>query len=235
MLRFVHSLARGLATQTIAILALTIAMSGAAYTVAAQNVAEKNSVVSKSIKNRQVKTKDLAQEAVNGSRLAPDSVDGGKIVDGAITGAEVDEKTLGRVPSARTAEIGGLAWQSTTGSCTPPSTTAYVECRSTVVEMPAAGQLVLIGHLAISHRTNNIYEAAAWCEFRVNGTPVPGSVTLITKSAGNTLGQIRSSMFDVAIVPAGTATVGIWCADEYYSRFHDVELLALASTAPPAP
>src|SRR5215208_6775779 len=71
-------------------IALFIALGGGAYAVSA---AQKNSVVSKSIKNGQVKTKDLAADAVDGT----------KVVDGSLTGDDVDETTLGQVGSAASA------------------------------------------------------------------------------------------------------------------------------------
>ncbi len=66
----------------ISLFALVIATSTGAY--AAVTIAPKNSVVSKSIKNQEVKTKDLAASAVSTKKLKNNSVDGAKIADGAI-------------------------------------------------------------------------------------------------------------------------------------------------------
>ena len=74
----------------VSLTALFVALGGGAYAV---STAEKNSVVSKSIKNGQVKNKDLAADAVDGS----------KVVDGSLGGGDVDESTLGQVSSAATA------------------------------------------------------------------------------------------------------------------------------------
>lgn len=71
----------------ISLFALVIAMSTGAY--AAVTIAPKNSVVSKSIKNQEVKTKDLAASAVSTKKLKDSSVNGAKIADGAISGADI--------------------------------------------------------------------------------------------------------------------------------------------------
>ena len=66
----------------ISLFALVIATSTGAY--AAVTIAPKNSVVSNSIKNQEVKTKDLAASAVSTEKLKNNSVNGAKIADGAI-------------------------------------------------------------------------------------------------------------------------------------------------------
>src|ERR1044072_5077450 len=65
----------------VSMIALFVALTGGAYAVSA---AKRNSVVSKSIRNGQVKNQDLATDAV--------------------TGANVTESTLAQVPSAATAD-----------------------------------------------------------------------------------------------------------------------------------
>jgi hypothetical protein len=70
-----------LRSNTLAVLAIVIALSSGAYAV---TTAPKDSVVSKSIKNGAVKSKDLASRSVNGS----------KVKDGSLTGADIDESTL---------------------------------------------------------------------------------------------------------------------------------------------
>lgn len=70
----------------IAVVALVLALTGTAIAV---TKAPKNSVVSKSIKNGQVKTKDLKDNAVKSPKLAANAVDGGKIADGSVGGADL--------------------------------------------------------------------------------------------------------------------------------------------------
>jgi hypothetical protein len=91
----------------VATLALFLVLGGGAYAV---GIAPKNSVVSKSIKNGQVKTRDLAGNSVNGAKVAADS----------LTGADINESNLRLSnvidrPTGGTLAAGGLA----TGSGTP--------------------------------------------------------------------------------------------------------------------
>jgi len=74
----------------VSVIALFVALGGGAYAV---TVAKKNSVVSKSIKNGQVRKADIAKNSVNGAKVA----------DNSLTGAEINESALGQVPSALSA------------------------------------------------------------------------------------------------------------------------------------
>jgi hypothetical protein len=75
------NIARHLRTNVCGLLAVFIALGGSAI---AANKAAKNSVTSKSIKNAQVRAKDLA----------PNAVDSSKVIDGSLTGADIQESTL---------------------------------------------------------------------------------------------------------------------------------------------
>jgi hypothetical protein len=75
----------------VATLALFVALGGGAYAVA---TAPKNSVISKSIKNGQVKEADLATSAVTSPKVQDNSLTGADIQDDSLTGEKVDESTL---------------------------------------------------------------------------------------------------------------------------------------------
>ena len=76
----------------ISVFALVIAMSAGAY---AATIAPKNSVVSKSIKNKEVKSADLKPSAVQKKHLASNSVDSSKIVDGQVGSSEIADGQVG--------------------------------------------------------------------------------------------------------------------------------------------
>ncbi len=78
----------------ISVFALVIAMSAGAY---AATIAPKNSVVSKSIKNGQVKGKDIAKNAVNSKKIKDGQVTSADIGDGQVTSADIGD---GQVTSA---------------------------------------------------------------------------------------------------------------------------------------
>jgi hypothetical protein len=76
----------------ISIFALVIAMSAGAY---AATIAPKNSVVSKSIKNGQVKSKDLATNSVNAKKIKDGQVGAAEITDGAVGTADIGDGQVG--------------------------------------------------------------------------------------------------------------------------------------------
>ena len=122
--------AHHLRSHVVGYIALFVALGGTALALPG-----KNTVDSGDIKKKGVKTSDLAPNAVKGSRLAPGAVTSASVSDGALTGtdlaansvggpavdeptlfnddsltgADVDESTLGQVPSAANAgQLGGV-------------------------------------------------------------------------------------------------------------------------------
>ena len=90
-------------TQALGLVALLLVLTGgAAY---AATVA-KDSVVSRSIKNGQVKQADLKNGAVSTEKLAPDAVGTGQVAGNALTGSDIDESTLGTVANSNS--LGGV-------------------------------------------------------------------------------------------------------------------------------
>ncbi len=73
------------------ILALYVALGGVAF---AASTAPKNSVLSRSIKNGQVKNADLASNAVNSAKVANGSLSGADLAANSVTGQQVDESSL---------------------------------------------------------------------------------------------------------------------------------------------
>ncbi|MFT4263146.1 MAG: hypothetical protein QM572_07180 [Nocardioides sp.] len=224
-----YTVARLLRGQAIALLALFVALSGGAY---AAKVAAKNSVTSKSIRNGAVQTVDLKDKAVTGAKVADDT----------LTGADISESTLGQVPSASSAQsaataasaqFGGLAWEAPRGVCTPPSTTEYADCTSVTITLPTAGQVMLTGSFALTHRSDDQYEAAALCAYSVAGTVV-GAPERFGKPAGTMRTSYRHyyPLEQLVDAPAGTSTIKLVCKDSYYSRIDDATFIALAVATP---
>ena len=91
----------------VAFIALLAALSGTAVALPG-----KNTVDSADIKNKQVKDKDLANNAVTAgrSRTAHPCAD---IGNDSLTGTDVNEATLGQVPSANTANTANSAANAT--------------------------------------------------------------------------------------------------------------------------
>jgi hypothetical protein len=90
-----HKIIHLIRNQGLGLVALLLVLTGGAAYAA---TAAKDSVVSKSIKNGQVKTVDLKDGAVTTPKLAPDAVGTGQVGSNALTGADIDESTLGALP-----------------------------------------------------------------------------------------------------------------------------------------
>jgi hypothetical protein len=91
----------------IACIALFVALSGTGYAVTAlprdsvgSAQLRKRAVKEADLGNRAVITSKLADQAVTRAKLAPGAVTADRVAPDALTGAQIDESTLGRVPSA---------------------------------------------------------------------------------------------------------------------------------------
>jgi hypothetical protein len=89
MMRLRNWLSYGNITATVAVF---LAISG---TAAAVTLAPKNSVISPSIQDGEVRTPDLHGGAVTAAKLGANSVGSGKVTDGSLTGADVRDDTIG--------------------------------------------------------------------------------------------------------------------------------------------
>jgi hypothetical protein len=88
-----------------ATIALFVALGGGAY--AALDL-PKNSVTTKEIKNKTIKKKDLAKNSVAKKQLRANAVNGSKVAPDSLRGNDIDESSLGIVPSAANSErVGG--------------------------------------------------------------------------------------------------------------------------------
>ena len=90
-------LARHFRINVVAYLALFVAMSGTAYATATIGSADikANAVLSKHIKNGQVKNPDLGTNAVTGTKIQNETITSAKIQDGTITSADIADAPSG--------------------------------------------------------------------------------------------------------------------------------------------
>jgi hypothetical protein len=95
----------------IAIVALVFAVSGVAVALPG-----KNSVATKDIKKNAVTTAKIKNGAVKEAKLADGAVGTAKIGNDAVTGAKVNEATLGKVPSATSADTATKATSAETAA-----------------------------------------------------------------------------------------------------------------------
>jgi hypothetical protein len=98
---------RVLRRNTIALLALFVALSGTTF-AAATIVLPANSVGTKQLKRNAVTPVKVRKSAVTNPKLAKNAVTGAKVKDDSLTGADVLESGLGKVPAATAADtVGG--------------------------------------------------------------------------------------------------------------------------------
>jgi hypothetical protein len=105
--------ARFLRGNTIALLALFIALGGTTY---AATALPKNSVGTKQLKKNAVTAVKIKKGAVTNTKIGANAVTGAKVKDDSLTGADVLEASLGKVPSAANADHATTATSATSAS-----------------------------------------------------------------------------------------------------------------------
>jgi hypothetical protein len=117
--------ARFLRRNTIALLALFLALSGTTY--AAATALAPNSVGTAQLKKNAVTAVKIRKSAVTNPKIAKNAVTGAKVKDNSLTGADVLESSLMKVPSATAADtVGGSTVKSFVASVASGASAATV-------------------------------------------------------------------------------------------------------------
>jgi hypothetical protein len=74
------------------------------------------------------------------------SLAGGDIVANSVTGSQIDEQSLGTVPSAQVGFLGGLGRHTGVSFCNPEG--AYIDCAITSINLPRGARVLVIGQVA---------------------------------------------------------------------------------------
>jgi hypothetical protein len=88
----------------VAFAALVAALSGTAVALPGRNTVD-----SGDLKRGAVKTSDIARNAVTRPKVRNGAINGAKVANNSLTGADIDEGTLGQVPSANQATSANTA------------------------------------------------------------------------------------------------------------------------------
>lgn len=112
-----RGLLRFLRGNTLALVALFIALGGTTY---AATALPKNSVGTKQLKKNAVTAAKIKNGSVTGAKIANNAVTGATVKDDSLTGADILESTLGQVPSAAHAAPTGAAGGALSGSYPNP-------------------------------------------------------------------------------------------------------------------
>jgi hypothetical protein len=105
------SFASYLGRHHVGMLALFVALSGTAYAA----TLPRNSVGTPQLKRNAVTTPKIKKSAVTSRKIRANAVTGAKVKTDSLTGLDINESTLGKVPSATTADTAGVANSLATG------------------------------------------------------------------------------------------------------------------------
>ncbi len=104
----------------ISLIALFVSLSGVSYGVATGFIdgreIKNNSVASRDLRNNDVRTRDLRNNEVRGRDIRNSTIQGLDVALSTITGADVRESTLGKVPSATSADSATTATNATSAT-----------------------------------------------------------------------------------------------------------------------
>ena len=162
-------------------LALFVALSAGSY---AAIKLPANSVGAKQIKAKAVTNTKLANKAVTGPKVAANTIDGSKVKDGSLSGADINPTTLGKVPSAGTADTAGAATIARVKSVSAAATSRAADGGAPIDSATATcdqGLAVVGGGVRLADPTNQFAidsfpnGSAAWSAHVVNfGASTPG-------------------------------------------------------------
>jgi hypothetical protein len=175
-----------------------------------------------------VDSSELALGSVTPAKLAPDAVGSPAVAPDSLTGADVDESTLGRVPDALSASVGGIGRSTSLSGCNPSDET-LITCATVSMTLPAPSRVLLIGRVrAIVDDAQT--QGYGSCDLGTNFSgPITGSsVEIFTNQ--NTLTQVPL-MIVTPVIGAGSVMFGIDCNQEPIAggiRYDFISLEAVA-------
>ncbi len=160
----------------ISVLALFIALGGGALAV---QVAKKNSVNSKSIRNNSIRSADIRKGQVRSSDIGDGQVGSADIGDGQVGSADVADGSL----SATDIDVASLG-DATTGStkqklaaCTQ-TLTSYQQCVSMEVTLERGGRIYATADGSADSGSGSVPVGVNTCRLTVDGTPFTGGFVI---------------------------------------------------------
>jgi len=196
---------------------LLVLSSGTAYALDG-----KNTVFTDDIVNGQVRSADVANDdtafALRGVDVANDS----------LTGADIKESTLGQVPEALSAAVGGIGRSTALAGC-DPGDASLITCATVSMTLPAPSRVLLIGRVrAIAD--NGQTQGYGSCDLGTNFSgPITGSTVEIFTNQ-NTLQQVPL-MAITPVIAGGFVMFGIDCNQEAIAGGIHFDFISLEAVA----
>ena len=168
-----------------------------------------------------INSRDIIDGEVRTPDLSANSVGSGKIDDDGVRGDDIDERTLGTVPSAR---LGGIGrWESKSGEgCDVPAD--YFTCAFTTINLPRATTVLLTGtaKVNVSPSANG---TTGHCLLATQFGNIPDSNTAFTVPSG---GAEHIALVATTFVGPGPVDFAIRCKDPGDARIFDAAIAAVA-------
>jgi hypothetical protein len=120
-----------------------------------------------------VGTNNVTDGSLTGVDVADGTLTGADIAAGSLTGAQIDASTLGQVPTALQARIGGFGDHAGNGSCNP-SSSGYLDCVIVSLTLPASAKVLLIGQVD-AEGDEGSSTGAGYCKLVTNAGDLPGT------------------------------------------------------------
>jgi len=216
------------AATVIASIALFVSLSGVSYGVATGFIDSReiknNQVRSVDLRNNQIRTRDLRNNEIRGIDIRNSTVQSRDIAINAVQGVDVEEDTLGKVPSAGTADAATTAGSVRTLKIVPLTSLAE---GSTPVVLATLGPLTLRAECAagpearLEVSTSADNSAAGGTGFQEPDLDVSDSPFRIATLAGMGAAYAPSTAF--AFAPGGqafTGEIGMYHDAADTCRFH---------------
>ena len=196
---------------------LLIMSGGTAYALGGSNT-----VFSDDIVDGQVRSADIANDNT------PYAIKGRDVANDSLTGADIDESTLGQVPDALTATLGGLGRSTSLNGC-DPSDAGYITCATVSMTLPAPSRVLLIGRVR-ALVDNGQTQGYGSCNLGTNfsGTITGSTVEIFTNSS--TLAQVPL-MIVTPVIGADSVSFGINCNQEAIGGGIRYDFISLAAVA----
>jgi hypothetical protein len=144
------------------------------------------------------------------SNIIEGSVNGQDLAANSVMGSDVNESSLGRVPSAL---LGGFGRSTDGDVCDPENPPGdFFPCAVVTLDVPRQARFFVTGQ-ALATREDETGTARGTCRIGTTGGPIPGSDAFVTVDAGSG-GRENFSIAGVTdLFPPGEHSFGIDCKE----------------------